>query len=238
MRGIVLAGGTGSRLGSLTKSVNKHLLPVDDRPMIYWPLKVLQDNNITDITIVSSAQGVGQLATQLGGDYTYRVQNSPGGIPQAISCAGYSRDYEPVVVILGDNIFLPSPIIPRTPTIIQHARCYLKEVLPDKISEFGVATFAEAGYVSRIDEKPANPASNFAVTGMYIFSHDVFDKICLLPRSERGETEVTDLLNLYASINALDATIVLDFWGDAGTPDGLSTCSGAAKKYGKYQLSL
>ena len=227
MRGIVLAGGTGSRLGDLTKVVNKHLLPVGGKPMIYWPIQVLQDNGIGDITIVSPPKGIGQLAELLGSGYTYRVQDKPGGIAHAIACAQTKSD-EQIIVILGDNVFLPSPsnFYFRTKTV---ACCFVKEVLPDQAKEFGIATFKDPWGIDYITEKPEKPESNFAVTGLYIFSPDVFGKISTLGRSNRGEVEVTDLLNLYAKCNQLDYFLVTEFWGDAGTLEGLERCADAVR---------
>lgn len=232
MRGIVLAGGTGSRLGPLTKAVNKHLLPVGGVPMITWPINTLLENGITDITIVSSAHGIGQLAMLLGGGYTYRVQEKPGGITQAIACANNDQK-DAVAVILGDNVFLPSPRIPRYHPTVKRASCYLRSVSPNRVKEFGVPTFGPDGNISRIDEKPTTPANNKAVTGLYVFSHDVFDEIRSIGRSVRGEFEITDLLNLYADIGVLDHTETNGFWGDAGTIDGMMECSIACDDWNK-----
>lgn len=234
MRGIILAGGTGSRLGPLTKVVNKHLLPVGGRPMIHWPIKILRDNTIDDITIVSTPRGVGQLAESLGGGFTYRVQDKPGGIVQAIGCADRYAGRESICVILGDNVFLPSPVIPKIfdhDLYIDYAHCYLSEVLGSKIKEFGVPKFdKETGIIKSIEEKPENPSSAFAVTGMYLFTANVFDKIKNIPVSKRGETEITDLLNEYTN-GRLSYDIIKSFWGDAGTLDGMQTCTEAIYKY-------
>lgn len=228
MRGIILAGGTGSRLGPLTKAVNKHLLPVADRPMIYWPLSVL-DGGVTDITIVSTPRGVGQLAELLGGGFSYRVQDEPGGVVQAIACAG--RSGGSVAVILGDNVFLPAP---RLPQWQDHgtATCYLREVPVEVARQCGVPTFDVRNRIRHVTEKPAVPDSCYAVTGLYVFGEGVFDEILAVGRSKRGEFEVADLLNRYAENARLTHEMVDGFWGDAGTHEGVESCSAAVKQRG------
>lgn len=229
MRGIVLAGGTGSRLGALTKAVNKHLLPVGGYPMIHWPLKLLEDNDIDDITIVSSARGVGQLAELLGGDFTYRVQDRPGGIAHALSCA-WTTSKESVVVILGDNVFLPTIELPIC-VVDGQAICFLKGVSEWQARELGVARFGDNGGIISVEEKPLNPPSYFAVTGLYMFGPDVFDRITSMHYSARGELEISDLLNKYADEGNLDHEYVQTFWGDAGTPTGIAVCAAAIKDW-------
>lgn len=222
MRGIVLAGGTGSRLGPLTKVVNKHLLPVSGQPMICWPIQTLLHNGIDEITIVSTPRGIGQLAELLGSGYTYRVQSKPGGITQAIECAipeSNVVDHRYVVVILGDNIFTPPPLIPLEDG---NAYVFLKEVPAERAREFGVPTLDSAGKIRNIIEKPTYPTCNLAVTGLYVFPPDVFRKAATIKQSERGETEITDLLNVYAHEQKLEHSFVSGFWGDAGTPEGLA----------------
>ena len=231
MRGIILAGGTGSRLGKLTRVVNKHLLPVGDEPMIEWPLHVLKSNCVGNITVVSSPQGVGQLAAYLGSGYDYRVQDQAGGIAQALHCAR-NRTREPIAVILGDNVFLPTPKFPDYKTGVFANWCFLKEVPSDRISEFGVPVFGNSGLenrITRIDEKPKFPKCNLAVTGLYLFSEDVFDRIETLSASDRGEVEITDLLNTYAAEGRLGAAVVNGFWGDAGTHQGMLECDRALR---------
>lgn len=230
MRGVVLAGGTGSRLADLTRAVNKHLLPVGGRPMIYWPLRILCDSFIRDVTIVSSARGVGQLAELLGGGYTYRVQDRPGGIAQAIACADDGTDRS-VVVILGDNIFLTAPRLDEFRDS-GRACCFLKIATPDKLRECGVPTFDQTSRrITVITEKPDTPASPYVVTGLYVFSPDVFRRISGVGASARGEMEITDLLNTYADDRLLDYTVVDRFWGDAGTLEGMSDCNTAIEKW-------
>lgn len=228
MRGIVLAGGTGSRLGTLTRVVNKHLLPIGAYPMIYWPINTLRQNNITDITIVSTPRGIGQLAELLGGSFTYRVQDQAGGIAEAIRVGiGVPQwNTESIAIILGDNIFGDIPILTNVSSDTAHV--FLKEVPAARAPEFGIPTI-EKGRIVRLDEKPSTPACNLAVTGLYVFRLDVLSKIGVLKHSKRGELEVTDLLNFYAERELLNHTIVGGFWGDAGTVDGLEECSRAMR---------
>lgn len=226
MRGIVLAGGTGSRLGVLTKVVNKHILPVGDRPMIEWPIKVLRDNYIDDITIVSSPRGIGQIAELLGGGYEYRVQDRPGGIVSALACAWRRQVSDgPVVVVLGDNVFTQSPVLYRSNVRQGTARCFLK-ILPDsKLRAFGVPRFNDAMGITEVVEKPEVPPSCYAVVGLYVFEAEVFNRLSAVKKSVRDEVEISDLLNVYAFANALEHTVVNGFWGDAGTVDGLAECT-------------
>lgn len=236
MKGIILAGGTGSRLHPLTKTLNKHILPVYDRPMICWPLKTLTDNGIDDITIVSSPSGVGQIAGILGSGgrfnckLTYRVQDEATGIAGALK-DGMPRTDEPVAVILGDNVFLDSPIL----TFAKDGVTILLREFADrsKLTGFGVPVYAEGGTIFNIVEKPECPPSKFAVVGLYVFNlHG-----CSLPEircSHRGEFEITDVLNSYAKHGRLNDQIFDgEFWGDAGTIDGLYECSSACEKWVK-----
>lgn len=228
MRGIILAGGTGSRLGYLTRAVNKHLLPIGDMPMIYWALNVLNYNDVRDVTIVSAARGVGQLADYFGGGITFRVQDKPGGIAQAIMCAG--RGDGEVAVILGDNVFLAPPKLPCCPS--GEAWVFLKELPPGQNKALGVPTL-DAGKVARVIEKPTYPVNDFAVTGLYVFNADVWDKLDIVRFSVRGEMEVADLLNLYAERGKLNHEVFDEFWGDAGTIEGMADCTVAVNDWKK-----
>lgn len=214
MRGVVLAGGTGSRLGSLTKVVNKHLLPVRGVPMVYHALHVLRHNGIRDITVVSSPDGVGQLAKLLGSGYTYRVQDRPGGTAQALLEA---ESKESVAVVLGDNVFWPAPVFPEFAV----AHVFLAEVADPRA--FGVAEF-QGSQLMRIVEKPKNPSSNRVVTGLYLFESSIFARL----RNCCGEYAMTDALNQLAEIGYLSYSEVPGFWGDAGTVQGIKECSECA----------
>lgn len=226
MRGIILAGGTGSRLGALTKVVNKHLLPVGGVPMVYYPLRVLRDNGIEDITVVSSPDGVGQLAALLGSgaehgcEFTYRVQDQPGGIAAALVAAGNCGGS--VAVVLGDNVFIPSPVLKPGVSAFR-ASVFLAKA--DDLSGFGVPCFHPAGkHIEGVFEKPKNPPSEYAVTGLYLFGPDVFCNLRELKPSARGELEITDLLHSYAQRRRLNHTVFDGFWGDAGTVEGMRRC--------------
>lgn len=239
MRGVILAGGLGTRLGVSTTVVNKHCLPVYDRPMILWPLQVLLDNGITDITVVSTPQGLGEISSVLTysgakADFTYRVQDKPGGITHALACAddGSNRN---VAVILGDNVFLSSPKLHVAP---DHARCFLHESPTHNLRQFGVARFDNQwqAVVKEVIEKPDTPPSNHVVTGLYTFGPEVFHLLRDIMPSKRGEYEITSLLNeRYAAQRRLMHSFFKGWWGDAGTPDGLLNCGAAVRKHLKLE---
>lgn len=237
MRGIVLAGGTGSRLAHATRVINKHCLPVYDRPMISWPIKVLKDNGIFDITIVTTPTGVDQLKAVLYRDddeYQFVVQETPGGVAQALACADRG-DTQDVAVILGDNVFLPkSPYLPkRLPK--ESAYCFLYRCNGFRqLRELGVATLNKANEICTITEKPEEPASKYASVGLYAFSSEVFYLTRTLNPSARGEVEITSVLNWYAAKGWLAHGEVHGFWGDAGTPDGLLECAIEAQAVRSY----
>ena len=202
--------------------------------MIYHPLRVLRDNGIEDITIVSSPSGVGQLAALLGSGhdhgctFTYRVQDQPGGIAAALACA--FGEPEQLAVILGDNVFLHSPNF-RLKTEPDEALCFLTEINDaDVIRQFGVAVFGADDHLEEIMEKPNSPPSNFAVTGLYVFPPCVQLKLHRLVVGKRGEFEITDLLNMYGMVDSLRYQKVDGFWGDAGTHEGIAECSAAIRR--------
>ncbi len=231
MRGIILAGGTGSRLGPLTKSVNKHLLNVAGLPMIFYPLMTLRNNGITDITIVSSPDGIGQLAKCLGSGkdhgclFTYRVQSEPGGIADAMKC-GWDQSQQSIAVILGDNVFHSRPVIGYSGI---GACCYVKEINDEEtLKSFGVPRF-EYGRIVEVEEKPTHPKSWYAVTGLYVFSSGVWQSLATLKPGKRGELEISDLLDMYAKLGGLSYRIVEGFWGDAGTIEGMRECEEALR---------
>lgn len=224
MRGVVLAGGRGTRLKELTRVVNKHLLPVYNRPMIYYPLQILAANKIREVMIVTNPQHVSQLhdllGTQWGGQYgdqlllSYAVQTNPtGGIADAISLAQGFAKGGPITVVLGDNIFKGVEIAEVAEPSL--AQIYVKRVRNPQ--QYGVVEMLDNIHVRRVVEKPANPVSDYAQTGLYVYGNSVFDKINLLSPSERGELEVTDLNNLYANEHKLVAEEVSGPWIDAGT---------------------
>lgn len=205
LTGVVLAGGNGTRLRPLTNITNKHLLPVYDRPMIDYPIKTLREMGCDNIVIVSGGEHIGGFAEYLGDGFTYRIQQTAGGIAQALSCArGLVTGLFPV--ILGDNYFETAPTMPDKPTL------YVKEV-PDP-NRYGV--YANG----KIVEKPQTDMGNQAVVGLYVFDERCFDVIDKLSPSDRGEYEVTDINNQYLEWGA-DVIRLSGHWSDMGTHDSL-----------------
>jgi glucose-1-phosphate thymidylyltransferase len=224
MKGIVLAGGTGSRLYPLTKITNKHLLPVYDKPMIYYPIQTLVDAGITDILLVTGGRNSGDFLRLLGNgkafglkhiNYTY--QEGEGGIADALSLAEHFADGQNICVILGDNI-IEKPIREAACTFESGGRVLLKKV-PDA-QRFGVAEI-EGDRIVSIEEKPARPKSDYAVTGIYMYDATVFDKIKTLVPSGRGELEITDVNNAYIREGSMSFAYLEGWWTDAGTFDSL-----------------
>ncbi|MCD1296115.1 spore coat protein [Methanocella sp. CWC-04] len=229
MKGIILAGGTGSRLFPCTKVTNKHLLPVYDKPMIYYPLKTLMDAGITEIMIVSGKGHAGHFLELLGSGsefgvhFTYEIQKEAGGIAQALGLARRFANGENVAVILGDNIYQDN-VRETVQSFKSGAHIFLKEVTD--AFRFGVAEVDEANKkVIGIEEKPANPRSNYAVTGLYIYDNSVFDVIRTLKPSKRGELEITDVNNEYIRREELSYTVLEGYWSDAGTFESLFRAS-------------
>ncbi|AKB86153.1 sugar phosphate nucleotidyltransferase [Methanococcoides methylutens] len=223
MKGVILAGGTGSRLYPLTKVTNKHLLPVYDKPMIYYPLQTLVDAEIKDIMIVSGRGHAGHFLELLGSgsDFgvrlTYEIQEEAGGIAQALGLVEDFADDDDVTVILGDNIFQDS-IKEDIESFKGGARIFLKEVTD--ANRFGVAEL-DGDQVIGIEEKPEVPKTNYAVTGMYIYDNKVFEVIKTLEPSGRGELEITDVNNYYIDNGAMKCKVLDGFWSDAGTFESL-----------------
>lgn len=226
LRGVILAGGKGTRLGELTKVTNKHLLPVGPYPMIYHPLKKLVEAGVTDILLVSGTEHMGDFVELLGSgrdhhcQLTYRVQDEAGGIAQALGLAeAFCKDSR-CVVILGDNIFEDSLTGLLAPSH-QHphdAWITVKRV-PDP-GRYGVAEMAGPRIVG-IEEKPTRPKSDFAVAGIYVYPPDVFQTIKTLKPSRRGELEITDVNVHYLRAGRMGYSVLEGYWTDAGTPDSL-----------------
>jgi glucose-1-phosphate thymidylyltransferase len=223
LRGVVLAGGTGSRLFPLTRATNKHLLPVGAEPMIYHPINKLIEARIFEIMIVTGTEHMGAVVSALGSgrefgcEFTYRVQDEAGGIAQALGLARRFGRGGRLVVILGDNIF-SSPISGFADAFRAQpsgAKVLLKDV-PDP-ERYGVAV-TEGDKVVRIVEKPKIPPSRSAVTGVYFYDETVFDVISTLRPSARGELEITDVNNAYIARGDLTYDVLPGWWTDAGTP--------------------
>jgi dTDP-4-dehydrorhamnose reductase/glucose-1-phosphate thymidylyltransferase short form len=227
MKGIILAGGTGSRLYPLTKVTNKHLLPVYDKPMIYYPLQTLVAAGIKDIMIVSGRGHVGHFLELLGSGkdlgvrLTYEIQEGAGGIAQALALAESWAGTDNVAVILGDNIF-QDDIRKDVESFEGGAKIFLKEVTD--AHRFGVAE-VKGSRVLGIEEKPKAPKSNLAVTGLYLYDAGVFEIIRTLKPSGRGELEITDVNNAYIRRGAMEFSVLQGFWSDAGTFESLLRAS-------------
>jgi len=225
MKGVVLAGGLGTRLYPLTYATNKHLLPVFDRPMIYYPIQTLVNAGIREVIVVTGGPHAGHFLAVLrngqGLDLThleYAYQESEGGIAQALAMCEDFADGENIAVILGDNT-TDADISPAVQTFECGARLFLKKVSDPE--RFGVPVFDSKGMIISVEEKPENPKSDYAVTGLYIYDNRVFDYIRKCKPSGRGELEITDVNNLYISAGELDWVELDGFWSDAGTFESL-----------------
>jgi len=226
MKGVILAGGLGTRLYPLTHVTNKHLLPVYDKPMIYYPIQTLVNTGIRDILIVTSGPHVGDFlgvlknGTELGVDHLeYAYQEKPdGGIADALSLAESFADGEPILVILGDNT-TDADLSQAVNSFKEGATVFLKEVTDPE--RFGVAVFDDNKNITQIQEKPSDPKSNMAVTGLYIYDGKVFEYIKSLNPSDRGQLEVTDLNNIYIKNGNFRWEELRGFWSDAGTFESL-----------------
>ncbi len=237
LKGVVLAGGTGSRLFPLTKVTNKHLLPVGRYPMIFHPLMRMRRAGITEVAIVTSPEHMGDVVNLLGSgkamglDLTYRVQDEPGGIAQAIGlCENFVGD-DAFLVILGDNVLGEDIGLEVRAYQAQlrdgsGARVLLKEV-PDP-ERYGVPRIVE-GRIEEVIEKPSAPPSRYSVTGLYFFDPAVFEIIRGLHPSRRGELEVTDVSNAYIARGVLSHGILKSWWGDAGTIAGWHEANALAR---------
>ena len=227
MKGVVLAGGLGTRLHPLTKVTNKHLLPVYDRPMVYYPIQTLVNAGIREIMLVTGGNNAGDFLKLLGNgnefglqhlDYTY--QEGEGGIADALRLAEYFADGEPICVMLGDNVIERNIVRAAQAFRDQKtgAKILLKEVKNPQ--RFGVPVL-EGNRVVKIEEKPKQPRSPYAVTGIYFYDARVFSIIKTLKPSGRGELEITDVNNAYIQVGHLTWDILDGWWTDAGTIDSL-----------------
>jgi glucose-1-phosphate thymidylyltransferase len=227
VKGIVLAGGTGSRLFPLTKITNKHLLPIFDKPMIYYPIQTLVGAGIRDILLVTGGRNSGDFLRLLANGkefglahFNYTYQEGEGGIADALALAEHFADGGKICVILGDNIIEGSiaEAVQEFEKQPRGARILLKEV-PDA-GRFGVAEL-DGGRIIGIEEKPANPKSPYAVTGIYLYDETVFEKVRTLVPSKRGELEITDVNNAYIREGTMTFSFLEGWWTDAGTFDSL-----------------
>jgi glucose-1-phosphate thymidylyltransferase len=226
MKGVLLAGGTGSRLYPLTRITNKHLLPIYDRPMIAWSIEALVNAGIDQIMLVTGGTHAGEFLRLLGNGGRYGVsrllygyQDQAGGIAEALGEAENFVDGDPVLVMLADNVMERSikPMVDAFRADPVGARILLTPVHePEHLRHLGVPVLDEDGRVLRIEEKPEVPASNFGVTGIYGYDAGVFDVIRTLTPSGRGELEITDVNNHYVSEGRMAYDVLEGFWGDAG----------------------
>ena len=234
MRGVILAGGFGSRLFPTTKSMNKHLIPVYDKPMIYYPLTTLILAGAKDICIVSTLQGVEGIKNLLGDGkefgikLEYKTQESPRGITDGISIAlSCFKDYEPLLVILGDNIFYGPGLGRAISEAVDPSKTTIWTQEVSNPQEFGIITLDSKGGIISIEEKPSESVSNLAITGLYYLSIDLPELIANIPASARGEIEVTSLLERFHNNNILNVKLLGRgiYWTDAGTVENLSNAS-------------
>jgi glucose-1-phosphate thymidylyltransferase len=242
MKGVILAGGLGTRLYPLTKVTNKHLLPVYNKPMIFYPIQALVNAGITDILLVTGGGSAGDFLRLLGNgkefnlqhlNYTY--QEGEGGIAAALSLAEFFVQREPVCVILGDNI-IERNIVQQVGAYGSQgggAKILVKEVKDPQ--RFGVPVF-ERNRIVRIEEKPKDPKSPYAVTGIYWYDHQVFDIIRSLAPSARGELEITDVNNAYIERGQMSWDVLEGWWTDAGTFESLLLAGNLVARTGANNL--
>jgi len=243
IKGVVLAGGTGSRLNPLTRVTNKHLLPIYDKPMVYYPIQTLVNAGIEEILLVTGGKNAGDFLRLLGNgrdfglkhiNYTY--QEGEGGIAQALGLAEYFAGNEPICVILGDNI-IENNICQAVKNFKKQgdgAKILLKEVTDAQ--RFGVAEL-RGNHVVGIEEKPKAPKSNYAVIGIYLYDNTVFQKIRRLRPSGRGELEITDVNNFYVEENKLTYEVMDGWWTDAGTFESLLRANNLVAETGANKMT-
>lgn len=226
VKGVILAGGLGTRLQPLTKITNKHLLPVYDKPMILYPLDTLKRSGVTDILVVVGREHAGHFMNFLGSGkeygvtFSYAIQDTNnGGIADALHCAEDFSDGAPIAVILGDNIF-EQDFKKEVAGFSKGAMVFFKEM--DGLHRFGVPVFEKSGKcITRIEEKPKHPKSRYGQTGFYMYDAKVFVDIKKLKPSGRGELEITDVNNMYLKRKELSFGFIDGFWSDAGTFESL-----------------
>ena len=243
MKGVVLAGGTGSRLSPLTRVTNKHLLPVYEKPMIYYPIQTLVNAGIEDILLVTGGKNAGDFLRLLGNgqgfglkhiQYTY--QEGEGGIAQALGLAEYFAGDEPICVVLGDNIIENNicKAVEEFDRQGEGAKILLKEVSDPQ--RFGVPELRD-GKVVGIEEKPLAPKSHYAVIGIYLYDKTVFEKIHRLKPSGRGELEITDVNNFYVQEGNLTYEVLDGWWTDAGTFESLLHANNLVAQTGANKMT-
>ena len=226
MKGVVLAGGAGTRLHPLTRITNKHLLPIYDRPMVTYAIEALVGAGITDLMVVTGGTHAGEFLLLLGSGHDYGIerlsyayQEREGGIAEALSLAERFVGDEPMVVMLADNVVERSlrPVVDNYRRQGAGARIVLCEIRdPEHLRHLGVPEFDGGGRIARIVEKPADPPSEYAVTGIYFYDPTVFEIVPHLSPSARGELEITDVNNWFIAQGTMEYEVLEGFWGDAG----------------------
>jgi glucose-1-phosphate thymidylyltransferase len=233
MKGIILAGGSGTRLSPLTRVTSKQLLPVYDRPMIHFPLETLRRAGITDFLFIIAPDHAGDFLKYLGSGkefnchFSYEIQDQPQGIAQAFQIAEDFIDDDNVTLILGDNLF-EDDFTEAIQSFESGGRIFAKKVVDPE--RFGVVEFDENNRAISIKEKPKHPKSEYCVTGIYIYDNTVVDKVNTLEFSDRGELEITDLNNLYLKEGSLDVAFVEGAWFDTGTFESMHAATEFARK--------
>ena len=228
MKGIILAGGAGTRLRPLTKVASKQLLPVYNKPMIYYPLETLLGAGIKEILIIIAPERAGDFLNLLGSGkefgcrFTYEIQDKPEGIPQAFLLGAEFIGSDDVTLVLGDNVFEDN-FTASIKSFKTGGRVFAKQVHDPE--RFGVVAFDANNQATSIEEKPKQPKSAYAVTGLYIYDNSVIDKAKNLQPSARGELEITDINNLYLQAGQLDVAFVNGAWFDCGTFESLHEAS-------------
>lgn len=238
MKGIILAGGSGTRLSPLTRVTSKQLLPIYDQPMIYYPLQTLLEGGIKEVLLITGPEHAGDFLNFMGSGkdfgarFTYEIQDKPAGIAQGLSLAETFVGEDSCMMILGDNIFEQN-FMKDINNFTSGARIFVKQV-PDA-ERFGVVELDNNDHVLSIEEKPAHPKSDLAQTGIYMYDEHVFDLIRQLKPSQRGELEITDLNNLYLEKGVLTASRITGEWIDTGTFESLFRAAQLRRRHIQHQ---
>lgn len=246
MKGIVLAGGSGTRLYPMTSAINKHLLPIYDKPMVYYPLSILMMANIKDVLIISTPADLPNFKTllgtgeQFGIELSYAEQPSPDGLAQAFLIGEKFINNEPVAMVLGDNLFYGSGLVDRLKMAVKNAENGRATIFGYKVRDperFGIIEMGHDGKVLSVEEKPKQPKSNYAATGLYFYDQRAVEFAKKVKPSWRNELEITDLNNLYLNEGDLDAIMLGRgfVWMDAGTPQSLADATNFIRSVEQFQ---